>query len=36
MADGEESAADLRRQVRDFLDTHDPAQLDRLDFLRAR
>ena len=36
MSDGEESAADLRRQVRDFLETHDPAQLDRLDFLRAR
>jgi alkylation response protein AidB-like acyl-CoA dehydrogenase len=36
MSDGEGSAADLRRQVRDFLETHDPAQLDRLDFLRAR
>ena len=36
MSDGEESAADLRRQVRDFLETHDPAQTDRLDFLRAR
>ena len=36
MSDGEERAADLRRQVRDFLDAHDPARADRLDFLRAR
>ena len=30
------SADGLRQQVRDFLATHDPASLPRLDFLRAR
>jgi alkylation response protein AidB-like acyl-CoA dehydrogenase len=29
-------ADELRDQVRGFLDTHDPAGMDRLDFLRAR
>ena len=28
--------ADLRERVRAFLATHDPAGMDRLDFLRAR
>jgi alkylation response protein AidB-like acyl-CoA dehydrogenase len=30
------TADDLRGQVRDFLAAHDPASMDRLDFLRAR
>jgi alkylation response protein AidB-like acyl-CoA dehydrogenase len=30
------TADDLRGQVRDFLAGHDPAAMDRLDFLRAR
>jgi alkylation response protein AidB-like acyl-CoA dehydrogenase len=30
------AAEDLRGQVRDFLATHDPAAMDRLEFLRAR
>jgi alkylation response protein AidB-like acyl-CoA dehydrogenase len=30
------NADDLRRQVREFLAAHDPAGMDRLDFLRAR
>jgi alkylation response protein AidB-like acyl-CoA dehydrogenase len=30
------TAEDLRGQVRDFLAAHDPASMDRLDFLRAR
>ena len=39
MLTGTEPAAGvdgLRGQVRDFLAGHDPAGLDRLDFLRAR
>jgi alkylation response protein AidB-like acyl-CoA dehydrogenase len=34
--DGGVTAADLRGQVRGFIEAHDPAQTDRLDFLRAR
>ena len=30
------TAEDLRGQVRDFLASHDPAAMDRLEFLRAR
>jgi len=30
------TADDLRGQVRGFLAGHDPAAMDRLDFLRAR
>jgi alkylation response protein AidB-like acyl-CoA dehydrogenase len=30
------TAEDLRGQVRDFLATHDPASMDRLEFLQAR
>jgi alkylation response protein AidB-like acyl-CoA dehydrogenase len=30
------AAEDLRGQVRDFLATHDPASMDRLEFLQAR
>ena len=30
------TAEDLRGQVRDFLASHDPASMDRLEFLQAR
>jgi alkylation response protein AidB-like acyl-CoA dehydrogenase len=35
-ADSAVTAADLRSRVGEFLEAHDPAQTDRLDFLRAR
>ena len=33
---GEVTADDLRAQVRDFLAAHDPAAMDRMEFVRAR
>ena len=36
MSDAAVTSDDLRGQVRDFLAGHDPASMDRLEFLRAR